>query len=397
MKYDFKTLVKRNNSGSFKWDEMYEENPNVGDDIVPFSVADMELKNAPEIMEGLRHFLNDDHIILGYTGPTKSFFDAVIGWMKRIHNWEIKEEWIFQTAGVIPGLYNLVNAFTKEKEGVIIMPPVYYPFKRCVSQTNRTLVEVPLINKDNYYYIDFDLLEEKAKEENTKLLILCSPHNPIGRVWRKEELEKLVKICSDNNVLIISDEIHNDLIMDGYNHTVLANLSQKAADNCIVCTAPSKTFNLAGLQCANIVIPNDTLRKQYEFYLTTVSFHTLNALAYKACELAYTKCDDWYNELLKHIKKNADFCKKFIEENMPEIKVYDLEGTYLQWWDCKKLGLEYKELEKFMKENALLFLDEGYIFGKEAEGFERINLACPKDVLEKALNRLYSAYLKLRG
>ena len=240
-----------------------------------------------------------------------------------------------------------------------------------------------------------DILE--AKEENTKLLILCSPHNPIGRVWKKEELEKLVNICSENNVRIISDEIHNDLIMDGYKHTVLANLSQKAVDNCIVCTAPSKTFNLAGMQCANIIIPNETLRKQYEFYLTTISFHTLNALAYKACELAYTKCDDWYNELLQHIKENADFSKKFIEDNMPEIKVYDLEGTYLQWWDCKKLGLEYKELEKFMKENALLFLDEGYIFGEEAEGFERINLACPKDVLEKALNRLYSAYLKLRG
>lgn len=396
MKYDFETLVKRNNCGSFKWDSMLEGKPNINEDIVPFSVADMELKNAPEIMEGLREYLNDEKLILGYTGPTNAFFDAIIGWMDRIHNWKVEKEWILQTPGVVPALYNLVNALSNPHDGVIIMPPVYYPFKRCITQTNRTVVEVPLINENDYYYINFNLLEEKCKDEKTKLIIFCSPHNPVGRVWNKEELEQLVEICVRNNVIIISDEIHNDLIMDGYKHTVLATLSKEAKNNCVVCTAPSKTFNLAGMQCANIIIPNPFIRERYEEYVNNTSSFSLNIMGYKACEIAYTKCEEWYYELLKHIKENALYSKEFIEKNMPEIKVYPLEGTYLQWWDCRKMNFNYKELENFMINEASLFLDEGYIFGKEGEGFERINLACPKKVLDKALNRLFKAYQKIR-
>lgn len=396
MKYDFETLVNRSNCGSYKWNAMKNINPDVSSDIVPFSVADMELKNAPEIMQGLREYLNDDSIILGYTGPTDSYYEAVIGWMKRIHNWNIKREWILQTPGVVPALYNLVNALTCEGDGVVIFTPVYYPFKGSIEQNNRCVIDVPLINENNYYYINYELLEAECKKDSTKLLIFCSPHNPIGRVWNKDELEKIVDICVKNNVLIISDEIHNDLVMDGYSHTVLATLSDVALNNSVICTAPSKTFNLAGLQCANVIIPNSSIREKYNNYVNKTAAFSLNIIGYKACEIAYTKCDKWYYELLSHIKENAEYVEEFINNNIPDIYVYTLEGTYLQWWDCRGLGLDFNALEEFVTKKANLYLDEGYIFGSNAKGFERINLACPRWVLEEALNRLLDAYKELK-
>ncbi|MEL7648624.1 MAG: MalY/PatB family protein [Sedimentibacter sp.] len=389
MKYDFETVVNRYGKGSAKYEQMLGWNPDVSEDIIPFSVADMELKNAPEIVEGLKSYL-DSHI-LGYTLPTEGYLNAVCGWMKRRHDWEIKPEWIVGAAGVVGAFYSAIKALTKPGEGVIIMSPVYYPFYSAIELNGRKTVKNPLINTGETYVIDYDDLEEKAKDPNNKILLFCSPHNPVGRVWMKEELEKVAEICLRNEVIIISDEIHFDLIMPGYEHTVFANISEEVANNMIVCTAPSKTFNLAGMQTSNIIIPNQKLRDAYLAEVTSNGFFTLNILGYKACEIAYTQCENWLDQLIELIYNNHLELKKYLEKNLPQVKVYDLEGTYLQWMDFKELGMNKDELEEFMHMEAKVFFDEGYVFGEEGNGFERMNIACPTNVMMTALKRMVSA------
>ncbi len=393
MKYDFEKVINRANTGSSKWEQMKKWNPQVSEGIVPFSVADMEFTNAPEIIEGLKHCI--DTTVLGYTRPTEQYYRAVCGWMKKRHDWNVSPEWIVGSAGVVSAFFSAVKAFTEPGDGVIIMPPVYYPFYGAIEDNNRTVVESPLINTGSTYRIDFDDLERKAKEPNSKILLFCSPHNPVGRVWTKDELIKVGDICLRNNVLIISDEIHFDLIMPGHKHTVFAALSDELVDHTIVCTAPSKTFNLAGLQTSNIIIPNRKLREAYLQEVHSNGFFSLNILGYKACEIAYTQCEEWLDQLLKVIHRNHLTLKKYIEENLPAIKVYNLEGTYLQWMDFNGLGLDKDRLEKLMHEEAQLFFDEGYIFGEEGNGFERMNIACPTSVLEQALERLKKTISKL--
>lgn len=393
MKYDFTTIVDRSKMSSGKWDGMKKACPELPEGIIPFSVADMELKNAPEIIDGLKDFLDD--VILGYTSPSKGYLDSVCSWMKTRHNWEINEEWIVTSPGVVPAFFNAVKAYTEPGEGVIIMTPVYYPFEMAMQLNGRNVVKNQLINNNGHYEIDFADFEEKAKDSKNKVLLFCSPHNPVGRVWTKEELLKVADICLANDILIISDEIHFDLIMPGYEHTVFASLSEEIADHCIVCTAPSKTFNLAGMQASNIIIKNPDIRKKLSDELMTSAMFMLGILGYKSCELAYTKCSPWLDELLVLLDTNRKLVEDFMAANIPEIKVCPLEGTYLQWWDCRGLGLEYKELEEFMTKKAYMFFDEGHMFGSEGDGFERINLACPTAVLQEALERMAAA-LKAR-
>jgi putative C-S lyase len=393
MKYDFTARVDRKGTGSAKWDEMYMKNPRVSSGVVPFSVADMELLNPPEIIAGLKDFL--DHAVLGYTLPTDAYKKAVAGFMKRRHNWEILEDWIVQSPGVIPAFFVAVNAFTDPGDGVIIMPPVYYPFSMAANINGRTLVNNPLIEQGGTYKIDFDDLEAKAKDPKNKLLIFCSPHNPVGRVWTKEELRRVADICNRNKVLVISDEIHFDLLLPGTAHTIYSTLSEETAQNCIVCTAPSKTFNLAGMQVSNIIIPNKELREKFANQLMRNGLVMLGILGQKACEIAYTQCDKWLDELIQLIAANHRLIVDFMAKNLPMIKVFPLEGTYLQWMDFRPLGLDYKALEEFMINDAEWFLDEGAVFGAEGRGFERINIACPTAVLEEALERLLKA-LKVR-
>ncbi|WP_124065315.1 MalY/PatB family protein [Clostridium sp. E02] len=386
MHYDFETLVRRENVGSFKWDDMKLKNPNIKDGIVPFSVADMELKNAPEIINGLKDYL--DQSILGYTGATAGYYDSVIGWMEKRHGFTPKKEWIVETAGVVPGLGQMVSAFTQPEDAVMIMTPVYYPFRMAVETNKRKLVTTELINTGDSYEIDFEDFEAKAKEKEVKLLILCSPHNPVGRVWTEAELLKMTEICLDNEVFIISDEIHFDLILPGYQHVSMGTFEEKYLDNCVICTAPSKTFNLAGFQTSNHFISNEKMRGKIT---ASRGYHSLNLMGYKACEIAYTKCGDWLDELLILLDTNRAYIEAFMLANLPEIKVYPLQGTYLQWMDFRGLGMEYRELEKFMQQKAQLFLDEGYIFGEGGKGFERINIACPTRVIKEAMERLLQA------
>ncbi len=391
MKYDFETLICRKDTGSAKWEMMYQKNPYADGEIVPFSVADMEFKNAPEIIEGLKEYL-DTHI-MGYTGATDSYYESVITWMEEHHHFTPKREWFVETAGVVPAIHGMVRAFTEPGDGVIVMTPVYYPFFEAVVHNGRQLVETELKNTDGYYEIDFLDFEEKASREEVKLLILCSPHNPIGRVWTRGELERIAQICVRHHVFVISDEIHSDLILPGYTHTSYGELSDNYLYHCAICTAPSKTFNLAGFQTSNILIPNAVYRNKMT---AARGYFSLNILGYQACELAYKRAGEWLKELLIVLEKNKKIVDTFFEEKFPMFRVSPLQGTYLMWIDFRPMGFAPKELERFMQQEAKLYLDEGYLFGRAGEGFERWNIACPTRVLEDALKRLEKA-LKAAG
>ena len=390
MKYDFETLVNRRNTGSHKWEGMYEQIPNAGDDIVPLSVADMELKNPPAIIEGLKKYL--DNIILGYTGETENYYKSVTSWMERRHGFSPKKEWFVMTAGVVPAIKEMVGAFTKDGDSVLMLTPVYYPFYSSVEANGRTVLGSELILEGTEYRIDFDDFAEKAARPETTLCILSSPHNPIGRIWTKEELLKLCEICLENNVFIISDEIHFDLIMPGFEHVSMGTFEEKYLNNCAICTAPSKTFNLAGLQTSNIFIPNEEYRNKMT---AARGYFSLNIFGYKACELAYDECEEWLDELLLFLDENRKFVEEFVAEKMPEVKVHRLQGTYLMWLDFRAWGMNEKELEDFMIHKAEAIFDEGYVFGEGGIGFERINIACPKKVLENTLDRIYKAKKEL--
>lgn len=389
MKYDFETCIDKRNSGSVKWRDMLEKQPDVPEGVVPLSVADMEFKTAPEITAGLKEYIETQ--ALGYTEATDTYYDAVAGWMKDRHGWDVKREWIVTTPGIVLALGLAVRAFTQPGEGVIIMTPVYYPFYMVVEKQGRKLAENELKNRAGRYEIDFDGLEKKAEDPNNRMLLLCSPHNPVGRVWTREELARVSEICARNGVLVVADEIHHDLIMPGYSHTVFTQAGDP--ENVIVCTAPSKTFNLAGMQVSNIIIPNEGLRRRFRNYKAESGLRELGALSYRACELAYTRCAGWLNGLLAVLDENRRLTERFAAQELGRAHVTQLEGTYLQWIDLRAYGLTGKELERKML-GAHLFLDEGYIFGKMGAGFERINIACPSRVLEEALSRMRDALEK---
>ncbi|WP_296877070.1 MalY/PatB family protein [Thomasclavelia sp.] len=390
MKYDFETLIDRTLKGSAKWQGMKEINPDVPDGIVPLSVADCDLKLAPEIQAGLIEFMQNDPV-LGYSAPTDEYYQSVINWMMNKFNYSIEKEWIVLSNGVVPALGDGVGAFTKADEGVIIFTPVYYPFYKAIENNGRKIVKCPLINNEGHYEIDFALFEKLAKDSKNTLLILCSPHNPISRVWSKEELEKVAKICLENNIIILSDEIHEDLIMPGYKHTPVATLSEEIADITVTCTAPSKSFNIAGLQGSNIIIKNPELREKFVLQQSKKGFHTLNTISFEATRLAYSKGAAWLDAFKELIYQNYQMLTAFIQEKLPKVKVTPLEGTYLVWLDFRAYNLDYKELEKKMI-HANIYLDEGYVFGDEGKGFERVNIATPSKVLQEALNRIYEEF-----
>lgn len=389
MTYDFETLVDRSGSGAVKWDLMRQKDPAVPDGIVPFSVGDMDLKTPPEIVAGLRDYLERN--ILGYTAATDGYRRAVTDWLARRHGWETSPEWLVPVDGVVPAMYTAVRAFTKAGDGVVYLPPVYRPIHDAIDRNGRRPVSAPLLNDGSGYGIDFAALERALADPGATMLLFCSPHNPVSRVWRRDELQRLGDLCLANDVLLVSDEIHMDFVMPGHRHEVVANLSPDIAARSVVCTAPSKTFNIAGLQVSNIVIPDRRLRRAFEAEHARSGRHGPNQLGLAACRIAYERCEGWLDALLELIRKNGDIVREFVAAHFPEVSMHRHEGTYFVWLDFRAWGLSAEALEEFMVKKARLFLDEGYIFGTEGAGFERINLACPSRVLEEGLRRLLLA------
>ena len=393
MAHDFKTVYRRFDQGSSKWDMTerlgYRDNP----DVIPFSVADMEFVMAEEIVDAISQTAAGT--VLGYANPTEEYKQVVCDWMEKRHGWKAKTEWILPSHGCVDALFTAINTFTNPGDGVMVMSPVYYPFYTGIQYNGRVLIETQLVPEGNSYHIDFDDFEKKAKNPNTKLLAFCSPHNPVGRVWTMEELQRVAKICLENNILVVSDEIHFDIVMPGHKHIVFASISEEAEQNCIILTAPSKTFNLAGLQTSNIFCPNEKLRTSFMNSLkTSTAYPKCNILGYAACKAAYEKCGGWLNECLDVIDTNRKTIETFMAKEFPQIKIFDLQATYLLWMDWSGLGLDYKELKRINREEAGLILDEGYIFGKTGECFERWNLACPTEYVVKALERMKAVYSK---
>lgn len=390
--YDFITLVDRSGLSSAKWQAMREANPSVPAGIPPFSVADLDIKQAPEIIAGLKSFL--DEAVLGYTRPPASFIQSVVDWMRRRHAWTVDPKWIVQCNGVVPAFFNAVRAFTAPGDGVIIQTPAYYPFYMAIERNRRRVARNPLVLRDGHFRIDFEHLEKLAAEPRNKLLLFCSPHNPTARVWTREELRRVADIVLANDLILVSDEIHFDLVMPGYRHTVMSMLGNDIAERTLVCTAPSKTFNLAGMQTSNIVISNADLRARFLSELQATGFMFLNTLGYKACELAYTRGEPWLDGLLKLIHHNHELVREFMNKHLPGITVFDLEGTYLQWLDFRGIGKSADELKNINEQQALVFFDEGTMFGEEGAGFERMNLATPTAAVQQALERLARCYAR---
>ncbi|MDD2592186.1 MAG: pyridoxal phosphate-dependent aminotransferase [Erysipelotrichaceae bacterium] len=392
MKYDFETLVDRREHCASKWMKMYRQNPDVPACIVPLSVADMEFKNAPEIVEGLKKVLDEQ--IMGYTGCDDGYYNAIINWMKRRHDLTIEKDWIITTPGIVLGINFILKALSKPNDGVIIFTPSYYPFFDVIKKNDLIVKESELKINDGHYRIDFDDLSLKASDPNNKIMILCSPFNPVGRVWTKEELINVAEICLANDIVLIVDEIHHDIIMPGFHHYSLGALDDRYMDKIITCTSCSKSFNLAGLQGSNIFIKDKIMRNKVKTELYKVCINSLNIFAYNGIRIAYDEAEAWLDECIEVIYQNSLFLKDFINKNLPMLKVYPLEGTYLQWIDCKALNLSKEVLEQKMIEHDL-YLDEGYIFGECGAGFERINLACPRSVLADALERLKALVMEL--
>jgi putative C-S lyase len=388
LKYDFETVPTRMNTGSEKWRDLEKdaknENKSIPENVIPFSVADMEFVPIPEITKGLTDFLKNH--VLGYTCATDEYKQVVCDYFQRRHGYRPDESELVETRGVVEGVFSAVRAFSKVGDGIIMLTPVYYPLYRAIEYNGRKLLRCPLILTDKGYIIDFELFEELAKE--AKLFILCSPHNPTGRVWKKEELERLGDICLKNNVFVISDEIHMDITMKKQVHTIFASISPEFANNSIIFTSPSKSYNLAGLQTSNAFIKSPKRKAEFLRALeNSFAFNECGVLGYTACSIAYRKGEKWLKKALAVIEQNKEIIETFVKENLPNVRVCPLEGTYLLWLDMRKTGLSKEELEKLMKQNFLYF-DEGYIFGEEGEGFERWNIACPTKYVEAALFRL---------
>jgi putative C-S lyase len=392
MKYDFTTHIDRSNTGAYKYDFMPE--PLRCSGIVPMTVADMEFAAPPKVNDAVSKAAF--HGCYGYTGPQGEYLEAVKRWQKARHGFDIEDDWYVVTNGVVQALGIAVRAFTREGEGVILQSPVYHPFYGAIKDNGRVIVESPLIERDGRYEMVFDDLERKAADPSVRMMLLCSPHNPIGRVWTREELLRVADICRRNGVLVVSDEIHNDLIMPGNEHTVFAKIDG-ARDNCIVCTAISKTFNLAGLSCSNIFVPNASLRERFSERAHIDGCGCVPYIARFATIAAYNECADWLDELIETVEGNYKLLRDFIETRLPRFTLTKLEGTYLAWIDMRSLGMGHEALTDFLVNKALIADNDGFMFGPAGDGFRRWNLALPRDLLEEALIRLEKAVSEINA
>lgn len=389
MKYDFDKVIDRNHSWSIKHD--FKKENGKTEDIIPLWVADMDFVSPECVVNALKKAA--DHQVFGYTRPREAYFESLSGWYERRFHWKIEKEWLVKTPGVVFALSVALRAFTNPGDAVIIQPPVYHPFRRAIERNKRTLVKNPLILENGHYRMDLEDFEKKVKENQVKLMILSSPHNPIGRVWTKEELTALSEICNRHHVFVISDEIHGDFTWPGHVQIPYASLSEENAMNSMVCTAPSKTFNLAGLQTSNVLIPNAKVRKCLEDELMDMGQENINRMGLIACEAAYRGGEEWLTQLLSYLQGNLALVREFCQKEMPEIKLIEPEGTYLAWLDCRGMNMTEEEMETFFSEEAKVWLDPGSHSGEEGIGFMRFNMASPHSVVEKALKQIGAAWV----
>lgn len=391
MKYDFDAFVSRENTCSVKWNYTKES---VGvEDALPLWVADMDFETVPEVKEAI--LARAQHGIYGYTARSEGYYQALVDWIQKRHGWKIEKKWITHSAGVVNGLFNAIRALAQPGDGIVIQSPVYHPFYNAIRKCGCKVILNPLKYVDHHYTPDIEDLKKKLKENNVKLLILCNPHNPVGRVFTREELTAVGELCLRHNVVVISDEIHSDLVFKPYRHIPFASISRDFEQNTVICTAPSKTFNLAGLETSNIIIPNEELRRKYDTLCENMAVKGFNIFGAVACEAAYKYGAEWLDGLMEYLEGNKKFAIDFIKERIPKLKVNDPEGTYFLWLDCRELGFSKVELERFMLQKAKLWFNQGHIFGTEGEGFVRMNIACQRKTVEEAMRRLENAVASL--
>lgn len=387
MAYDFDTVVDRRGTSSVKWD--YEEKYTGMTGLLPLWVADMDFRAPPEIMGAIRGRV--DHGIFGYVREPDSYFEAAAAWLARRHSWHVTREWMVASPGVLPSLSAAILAFTQPGEGIVLQPPVYHPFAMRVRSNGRRVLENPLVVRDRTWQMDLDGLE-KVIDQGTRMLVFCSPHNPVARVWERDTLSRLEEICRARGVLIVSDEIHNDLVMPGFRHVPIAALSEEAALNAVTLVSATKTFNIAGLGGSLAVIPDEDLRTRFEAVQHAVFSAAPNAVAVAASEAAWRHGEQWLDELLVYIKGNYDLLRGFLAERLPSVRVFPLEGTYLALLDMSSLGFPDAPLKHLLLRDARVWLDEGTKFGRGGEGMQRLNLACPRSLLAQALERMEKAF-----
>lgn len=387
MKYNFDEIIDRKNTNSLKYDFAVERGKQ--EDILPLWIADMDFKVPDCVTKALKTSVA--HGIFGYTEVKEDYFKPIHDWFVKYHNWNTEFSWLVKTPGIVFAIGLAIRAFTKEDESVLIQQPVYYSFSETVIANDRTLAVNSLINKNGHYEIDFEDFEKQIIEKKVKLFLLCSPHNPVGRVWKIEELKRMGEICLKHGVVILSDEIHCDFALPDHKHTVFASISEEFAMNSIICTSPSKTFNLAGLQVSNNFIKNEEIRRKFYKALDAAGYSQLNTLGLAACKAAYEDGEEWLAQLKKYLNDNLTFLRDFLKERLPLIKLVEPEGTYLIWLDFHNLNITKKELAHLIVNKANLWLDSGQIFGKEGLFYERINIACPREVLRRALEQLERA------
>ena len=384
---NFDKIIDRRNTRCLKYDFAVERN--MPADVLPLWVADMDFETSSYIEDAIIE--RAKHAIYGYSEVKTPYFDILKKWMQKHHDWDIQRKWLVKTPGVVFALAMAVKAYTEPGDAVLIQQPVYYPFSEVIKDNGRNVVSNTLyLGEDNRYHIDFEDFEQKIVDNKIKLFLLCNPHNPVGRVWTKEELTRLGDICVKHHVTVVSDEIHEDFVFKG-KHQVFANIKKEYEEITVTCTAPSKTFNIASLMISNILIPNPELKRKFKHQMDAAGISQLNVLGLVACEAAYEHGEEWYQAMKAYVKENIEFVKQYVEEQLPGVHMVEHEGTYLVWLDFRGTGLSVEELDDKIINQAKLWLDSGKIFGSCGEGFQRINVACPRKVLEEALERIKNA------
>lgn len=390
MKYNFDEIIDRSTTNTVKFGGLEASFGNK--DLIPLWVADMDFLSPPCIIDALKERVN--HGVFGYTRPGDDYFATIVNWLQKRHQWTIEKEWITFVPGVVKGFAFVIDAFTEKGDNIIIQPPVYHPFRLVTEALGRTVVNNELVLENGEYKIDFDAFKKAIQDNNCKLFIFSNPHNPGGRVWTPEELKRIAEICSENNVLVVSDEIHSDLALPGYRHTPFASVSQLAADNCITLMAPSKTFNIAGIVSSFAVTSNEKIRSKYLNYLAPRELNQGTIFAFTATTAAYDGGGEWLDQLLEYLQGNISFMDEYLKKNIPQIKAMIPQASFLVWLDCRELNLNQPELVKLFIEKAGLALNSGTMFGPGGEGFMRLNVGSPRSVIEKALNNLAAALTK---